>query len=118
VQVEGLPSDAALARLARGVTIGAHTTLPAQARRLDPAPAVPPRNPPVRFRKTVPDAWISIELIEGKNRQVRRMTAAVGHPTLRLIRAQIGSLSLSHLQLPPGTWRELTAAERRQTGAI
>jgi 23S rRNA pseudouridine2457 synthase len=110
VQVEGLPSDHALAQLAQGVTIGGYKTLPAQARRLDPPPSLPPRDPPIRFRKTVTDSWLSIELIEGKNRQVRRMTAAVGHPTLRLMRARIGSLALG--TLAPGSWRELTDAER------
>ena len=72
---------------------------------------VPPRDPPIRFRKTVPDCWIGLELIEGKNRQVRRMTAAIGHPTLRLIRVRIGALEL--LDLPPGAWRELTPVERK-----
>ncbi len=105
VQVEGIPAPAALAQLSRGVKIGDYTTLPALARRLDPPPALPPRDPPIRVRKTVPDSWISIELIEGKNRQVRRMTAAVGHPTLRLVRARIESLELG--TLAPGTWREL-----------
>jgi 23S rRNA pseudouridine2457 synthase len=71
---------------------------------------VPPRNPPIRFRKSVPDCWIGLELIEGKNRQVRRMTAAIGHPTLRLLRVRIGGLSLG--SLPPGQWKILTPAER------
>ena len=110
VQVEGIPTPEAVARLSRGVKIGDYQTLPAVARRLDAPPALPPRDPPVRFRKTIPDSWLSLELIEGKNRQVRRMTAAVGHPTLRLIRARIGTLALG--SLPPGTWRELTALER------
>jgi 23S rRNA pseudouridine2457 synthase len=70
---------------------------------------VPPRIPPIRFRKNVPDAWLAIELIEGKNRQVRRMTAAVGHPTLRLIRIRIGSFPIG--ELAPGQWRELNSAE-------
>jgi 23S rRNA pseudouridine2457 synthase len=112
VQVERVPSDAALAQLARGVTIGGYLTLPARVRRLDPPPALPPRDPPVRFRKTVPDSWIALELTEGKNRQVRRMTAGAGHPTLRLVRARIGGLALSGLSLAPGCWRELTAPER------
>ena len=112
VQVERIPSTDALAQLARGVKIGDHLTLPCRAWRLDPAPALPPRNPPVRFRKTVPDGWIALELTEGKNRQVRRMTAAVGHPTLRLLRAQIGQLALADLRLAPGKWRALSAAER------
>ena len=109
-QVEGIPTVAALAQLERGVKIGDHTTLPCKARALDPAPVFPPRNPPVRFRKTVPDGWIALELVEGKNRQVRRMTAAVGHPTLRLVRMRIGAFRLG--ELAPGKWRELTAAER------
>lgn len=109
-QVEGLPTDAALTQLERGVVIGDYRTLPSRARRLEPAPTVPPRDPPVRFRKTVPDAWIALELVEGKNRQVRRMTAAVGHPTLRLLRVRIGDFKLG--ELAPGQWRELTATER------
>lgn len=110
-QVEGLPSSEALARLERGgIDLGDHRTLPGHARRLDPPPAVPPREPPIRFRKSVPDSWLALELIEGKNRQVRRMTAAVGHPTLRLIRARIGEFALD--DLAPGRWRELTVAER------
>ena len=75
---------------------------------------MPPREPPIRQRKNVPDCWLALELIEGKNRQVRRMTAAVGHPTLRLIRARIGALRLDALGLAPGKWRELRADERRQ----
>jgi 23S rRNA pseudouridine2457 synthase len=112
VQVDGIPSDDALRRLNQGVKMGDYTTLPARARRLDPPPELRPRVPPVRFRKTVPDSWISIELIEGKNRQVRRMTAAVSHPTLRLIRARIGELDLLTLKLAPGHWRELSMDER------
>ena len=112
VQVERIPSAAALAQLACGVKIGDYSTLPCRAWRLDPPPALPPRDPPVRFRKTVPDAWIALELIEGKNRQVRRMTASVGHPTLRLVRMRIGALTLATLAFPPGAWRELTATER------
>ncbi|MFM8438089.1 MAG: pseudouridine synthase, partial [Candidatus Kapaibacterium sp.] len=77
-----------------------------------PQPEVPPRTPPIRVRKTVPDTWIIITLTEGKNRQVRRMTAAVGHPTLRLIRVAIGAFALG--ALTPGTWRELGAEERAQ----
>jgi 23S rRNA pseudouridine2457 synthase len=112
VQVERLPSDDALAQLARGVKIGDHLTLPCRARRLDPPPTLPPRDPPVRYRKTVPDGWIALELTEGKNRQVRRMTAAVGHPTLRLVRGRIGTLDLLALKLAPGSWRELSKDER------
>jgi len=111
VQVERVPSDQALAQMSRGVTIQGHRTRPARAWRLCPQPEIAPRNPPIRFRKNVPDCWIALELTEGKNRQVRRMTAAVGHPTLRLIRVQIGGLSLG--DLPPGTWRLLEESERR-----
>lgn len=110
VQVEGIPEAAALQRLSRGVKIGDYSTLPALARRLDSPPSLPPRDPPIRIRKTVPDSWISIELTEGKNRQVRRMTAAVGHPTLRLVRARVGQFPLGDLR--PGQWRELALAER------
>ena len=110
VQVERIPADSALTQLEQGVKIGDHLTLPAKARRLKPPPGLPPRTPPVRFRKTVPDGWISIELVEGKNRQVRRMTAAVGHPTLRLLRVRIGSFTLG--ELAPGKWRELSSIER------
>lgn len=110
-QVEGVPSDEALARLARGgIELDGHRTLPCRARPLDPPPALAPRDPPIRVRKSVPDTWISLELTEGKNRQVRRMTAAVGHPTLRLLRVAVGAFRLG--ELPPGRWRELTANER------
>lgn len=110
VQVEGIPAPAALAALASGVLIEGRKTRPARARRLDPAPSLPPRTPPIRVRKSIPDSWLALELTEGRNRQVRRMTAAVGHPTLRLVRARIGTLSLG--ELAPGTWRMLSAAER------
>lgn len=110
VQVERVPDEAALEKLARGVAIGGHRTRPCVAHRIG-APVLPPRVPPVRFRKNVPDCWLALELTEGKNRQVRRMTAAVGHPTLRLVRGRIGGLELG--DLPPGRWRELNAAERR-----
>ncbi|MFT3781380.1 MAG: pseudouridine synthase [Nibricoccus sp.] len=112
VQVERIPSDEALKTLSRGVTLNDYRTLPCDVARLEPAPAVPPREPPIRVRKTVPDCWLSIQLVEGKNRQVRRMTAAIGHPTLRLLRARIGELRLDSLSLAPGTWRELSSAER------
>jgi 23S rRNA pseudouridine2457 synthase len=110
-QVEGRPNAVALARLEKGVDLGDYRTRPAHARLLDPAPALPPRDPPIRFRKTVPDCWLSLELTEGKNRQVRRMTAAVGHPTLRLVRVRIGTFQLG--DLVAGKCRELTAAERQ-----
>jgi len=112
-QVERVPSPEALAQLERGVLIGGHKTLPCKARLI--TPAVPPRNPPIRFRLNVPDAWVELELVEGKNHQVRKMTAAVGHPTLRLIRVSIGNFPLG--DLPPGTWIELNAEMRRLVGA-
>jgi 23S rRNA pseudouridine2457 synthase len=109
-QVERVPSLAALTHLKRGVELNDFKSLPCHARLLEPPPSIAPRDPPIRFRKNVPDAWIALELVEGKNRQVRRMTAAVGHPTLRLIRVRIGNFELG--SLAPGNWRELTAAER------
>lgn len=110
VQVEGVPTAEALAQLARGVKIGDYTTRPCTIRRLEPVPAILPRDPPIRVRKTIPDCWLTLELIEGKNRQVRHMTAAIGHPTLRLMRRRMGQFSLG--DLPIGQWRELTAVER------
>jgi 23S rRNA pseudouridine2457 synthase len=109
-QVEGAPTIEGLRRLTAGLTVQGRRTLPCRAWTLDPPPLVPPRDPPIRFRKTVPDTWIGLELIEGKNRQVRRMTAAVGHPTLRLIRVRIGKFDLT--DLAAGEWRHLTPAER------
>ena len=111
VQVERIPTPDALLKLAEGLVIQERRTLPCRTWILDPQPDVPPRDPPIRFRKTVPACWIGLELLEGKNRQIRRMTAAIGHPTLRLIRVRIGALEL-HL-LPPAAWRELTLAERK-----
>ncbi len=110
--VEGVPARETLQRLERGVIIGARRTLPCRAWRLEPSPEIPPRDPPVRSRKNVCDVWIALELREGKNHQVRRMTAAAGHPTLRLIRAKIGELELAGLA--PGAWRELVCRERLQ----
>ena len=104
-QVERVPSVEALEQLALGVVIGGHKALPAPAWILDPQPAILPRDPPIRFRKNVPDVWIALELIEGKNHQVRRMTAAVGHPTLRLLRVRIGALRLG--AVAAGRWEVL-----------
>jgi 23S rRNA pseudouridine2457 synthase len=101
VQVEGDPQDEALRALRGGIELNDGRTLPAQVERLD-APALWPRDPPVRFRKTVPDAWLAITIHEGRNRQVRRMTAAVGLPTLRLVRVAIGPHRLDGLM--PGQW--------------
>lgn len=109
-QVERVPVPAALTQLERGVVLGGRRTLPCRAWLLDPQPDLPPRDPPIRFRINVPDCWIGLELVEGKYHQVRRMTAAVGHPTLRLIRLRIGELGLG--DLPAGEWRELGARER------
>jgi 23S rRNA pseudouridine2457 synthase len=111
VQVEGIPSETALQKLARGVAIQGYRTRPATARLLDEEPKLRPRNPPIRFRKSVPTSWMEITLTEGRNRQVRRMTAAVGLPTLRLVRVAIGDLRLEGLE--PGKWREITAEEVR-----
>jgi 23S rRNA pseudouridine2457 synthase len=111
VQVEGSPSEEPLRRLEAGVLIQGRRTLPCRVSLLDPAPPIWPRDPPIRYRKTVPDSWLRIALKEGKNRQVRRMTAAVGYPTLRLIRVRIAGLILG--DLGPGEWRRVEAAEER-----
>jgi len=127
-QVEHVPTPAALKKLERGISVQGRKTLPCRAWILEPQPEIrwgeatdeparedarptkiPPRNPPIRFRKTVPTCWIGLELIEGKNRQVRRMTAAIGHPTLRLIRVRIGRLKLG--TLAAGEWKVLTIEE-------
>ena len=101
VQVEGEPEPAQLAALRAGVILNDGPTLPAQAQRIEP-PALWPRDPPVRFRKSVPDAWLELTIREGRNRQVRRMTAAVGLPTLRLVRSAVGPHRLG--ALAPGRW--------------
>lgn len=103
-QVEGLPDDAALQRLRDGVILKDGPTRPAKVRRIDTPPGLWPRTPPVRFRKTVPDCWLEITVTEGRNRQIRRMTATVGHPTLRLIRWRIGDWTLDGLD--SGAWRD------------
>jgi 23S rRNA pseudouridine2457 synthase len=103
VQVEGVPDEAALQRLRQGVTLNDGLTRPARARRMPEPAALWPRDPPVRFRQHIPTSWIELVIAEGRNRQVRRMTAAVGHPTLRLIRAAIGPHALEGLA--PGEWR-------------
>ena len=137
-EVERVPTTEALEKLSRGVLIQGRKTLPCHAWLLDPqpivvapqpraadstpaampafsraaaAPSLPPRDPPIRFRKSVPDCWIGLELIEGKNRQVRRMTATIGHPTLRLLRVRIGKLLLGNL--PAGEWKILQHEERK-----
>ncbi|HIK39369.1 pseudouridine synthase [Thermoleptolyngbya sp. M55_K2018_002] len=109
VQVERSPDEAALQQLRQGVVIQNYRTRPAKAQILPQEPDLPPRDPPIRFRKTVPTAWLELTLTEGRNRQVRRMTAAVGFPTLRLVRVAIAHLRLDGLQ--PGQWRDLTPDE-------
>ena len=108
--VERSPSPEALAQLESGILLEGKLTLPAQARILDPQPVVPPRNPPVRIRKSVSDFWIELKIHEGRNRQVRKMTAAVGHPTIRLLRVAIGDFCLGDLAC--GESREISPEER------
>ncbi|MEW5769748.1 MAG: rRNA large subunit pseudouridine synthase E [Pseudomonadota bacterium] len=105
VQVEGVPDEAALRQLRAGVDLGDFVTLPAQARTIAEPQGLWPRDPPVRFRKHIPTSWLEIVLVEGKNRQVRRMTAKVGFPTLRLVRWRIGDRCVEGLA--PGEWREV-----------
>lgn len=109
-QVENIPTERAIAQLRNGVTIQNYRTRPAIVDQID-EPDLPPRDPPIRFRKNIPTDWLEITLTEGKNRQVRRMTAAVGFPTLRLVRVAIAKLRLTGLS--PGQWRELTSEEIR-----
>ncbi|CAG2142130.1 pseudouridine synthase [Cupriavidus plantarum] len=106
-QLEGVPDEGALARLRRGVDLGDFTTQPARARIVGEPDWLWTRDPPIRFRAAIPTTWVEIEIREGKNRQVRRMTAAVGHPTLRLVRVAIGALRLADLGLLPGQSREV-----------
>ena len=112
VQVERIPTKDAISKLEAGLTIQDYKASPCTARILDPQPTVPARNPPIRFRKNVPDVWLELALIEGKNRQVRRMTAAVGHPTLRLLRVAIGQFRIDGIET--GQWRILSDAERQR----
>jgi len=114
VQVERIPAEAALSQLRRGVVLNGKRTRPARGSLLTREPVLPERSVPIRFRKTVPTAWLEIVLYEGMNRQVRRMTAAIGHPTLRLVRIAIGGITLNDLQ--PGQWRPLTAHELNRLG--
>lgn len=106
-QVEGEPTDAAIDRLRSGVDLGDFVTRPAGARRIGEPAGLWPREPPIRYRAKIPTGWLELTLREGKNRQVRRMTARVGFPTLRLVRVQIGKVSLEGLA--PGQWREIEA---------
>ncbi len=112
-QVEGIPTAEAVAKLVRGgLDIQGHRTLPCKVRLLESEPELIPRDPPVRFRKLIPTAWLELQLVEGKNRQVRRMTAAVGFPTLRLVRVAIGRLEVADLLL--GSWEKLDAGQIAQ----
>lgn len=115
-QVESIPSKTSLEKLRTGVLIQDYRTRPARAWLLDPQPQVPPRIPPIRVRKNIPDCWIALELTEGKNRQVRHMTAAIGHPTLRLMRVGIGQFQLGNLAA--NVWRELDQEERELVMSI
>jgi 23S rRNA pseudouridine2457 synthase len=109
VQVERIPTEDALRRLRNGIILQGRRTQPAEVRLLKLEPDLPERAVPIRFRKNTPTAWLEVTLQEGRNRQVRRMTAAVGHPTLRLVRIRIGSLSIDGLA--PGKWRHVHPAE-------
>jgi 23S rRNA pseudouridine2457 synthase len=107
-QVEGVADDAAIAALRHGVDLGDFRTQPAEARLIDEPEGLWPRDPPIRHRAKIPTSWLELTLREGKNRQVRRMTAKTGYPTLRLVRACIGGIDV--MKLPPGRWREVGAA--------
>src|SRR5688572_14295181 len=108
-QVEGAPAAAALEALSRGVVIEGRRTRPARARKVPEPDWLWPRNPPIRYRKNIATSWLELEIHEGRNRQVRKMTAAVGHPTLRLLRVAVGSITLGGLA--PGEWQMLEVAE-------
>jgi 23S rRNA pseudouridine2457 synthase len=116
VEVEGAPADADLEPLRRGVDLGDFVTLPATVDIIAAPASLWPRDPPVRFRKNIPTTWLAISIHEGKNRQVRRMTAKAGFPTLRLIRAAIGDWRLDQLLLAPGKWCEIAAPARPKMG--
>lgn len=111
VQVEGIPDEKTLAKMSAGVRIGDYLTKPSRAHLLVPQPDINPRTPPIRFRKNIPTTWIELVLIEGKNRQVRRMTAAVGFPTLRLMKVGIGDFALESLE--SGNWITLTEVQMK-----
>jgi 23S rRNA pseudouridine2457 synthase len=114
VQVEGAPTNEDLERLRKGVVINGRRTLPCTCTVLDPQPDLPQRVPPIRVRKHIPATWIELVLHEGRNRQVRKMTAHIGYPTLRLIRVAVGRLTLASLGLEPGQHRVLTEQQRAQ----
>ncbi len=112
VQVEGIPTAQALQHLQQGLIIQGQKTRPTQVKVLTDEPDLPPRDPPIRFRRAIPTTWLELTLREGRNRQVRRMTAAVGIPTLRLVRVGLGPLSL--IGLTPGQWQDLSETELAQ----
>lgn len=111
VQVEGIPTQEALAKLQKGVMLADGMTLPAQAKLLPAEPSIAPRNPPIRDRKNIPTSWIELTISEGRNRQVRRMTAAVGYPTLRLIRQRVGPWEIGKLEI--GKFKEVPCPETK-----
>lgn len=113
-QVEGIPDEAALDRLRAGIALSDFTARPAKVRLIDEPAGLWPRDPPIRYRAAIPTAWLEIRISEGKNRQVRRMTAAIGYPTLRLIRAAIGAATLAGLA--PGQWRQVDGSYQELQG--
>ena len=113
-QVEGVPDEAALDKLRAGIKLSDFTAQPAKVRLIEEPPGLWPRDPPIRFRAAIPTAWLEIRISEGKNRQVRRMTAAIGYPTLRLIRAAIGAATLDGLA--PGAWRQIEGSYKDLQG--
>ena len=115
-QVEGIPDEAALDRLRAGIALSDFTARPAKVRKIDEPAGLWPRDPPIRFRAAIPTSWLEIRITEGKNRQVRRMTAAIGYPTLRLIRAAIGAATL--IGLAPGAWRQIDGDYKDLQGSI
>jgi len=115
-QVEGIPDEAALDRLRHGITLSDFTARPAKVRLIDEPAGLWPRDPPIRYRAAIPTAWLEIRISEGKNRQVRRMTAAIGYPTLRLIRAAVGPFTLDGLA--PGEWRKIAGGHENLQGRL
>ena len=115
-QVEGVPDEAALDKLRAGIKLSDFTAQPAKVRRIDEPPGLWQRDPPIRYRAAIPTSWLEIRISEGKNRQVRRMTAAIGYPTLRLIRAAIGAATLDGLA--PGKWRQIDGSYQELQGNL
>lgn len=115
-QVEGIPDEVALDRLRAGVALSDFTARPAKVRRIGEPAGLWPRNPPIRYRAAIPTSWLEIRIAEGKNRQVRRMTAAIGYPVLRLVRAAIGSVTLDGLA--PGAWRKIDGSYKDLQGSF